>query len=849
MATVLLTTTILLILLVDTKSVVMACGYRPGFPVTIAPQSATETPMWPPPCHTIVPESADATTEIPVDEVLPAFADAFPFERFNAMQTDALPALLDTDENVVVSAPTASGKTAIAEVAICKTLQQGGTALFLAPLRALTNEKEREWERFEEMGYSVYVVTGERDLNPSRAKRADVLVMTPEKADSATRKHDSRRYSFVSDVDCCVIDEVHLLDSDERGSVLEVTISRLRRLCDPRVVALSATMPNVEDVAAWLDAPEEATFSFGDDYRPVPLEADVKTYSHGENAFADKYRRLYRALDLAEPHIREEGQALVFVASRQDTVQAAKKTRDELAERDVPIGARGEYDFHTDAEAIQNDTLRQSVLDGVGFHHAGLAREDKNRVEEWFREGKIQILFSTSTLAWGVNLPARCVVIRDTNHHDPLEGEVEMSPLDVLQMLGRAGRPGYDDQGYAWVVCDRSSADRYRRLLREGKTIESGLADRAEGTPASDLAVHLNAEIALENVQDIDDAMDWLETTFYYVRAQRRDDALSESQLRERVSETLEWLVDSGFVAMDGLAVEPTALARLASKFYLRLETAREFADLADRESLDPFDVLTAVARAGEFDSVTARSDEGGAIDAVLGERAGDDGAGTRKVLAILRSGMNGTTPGELKSDAWIIRQNALRLLAALRAIVDRFGTATAANLVCRVEARVEHGVSEDAVGLTAIDGVGATRAGSLAAAGYRSPADVAGADVDELSAAGLGGSVAERIHESATELPAVAVDWGSFPETVGAGEREMQEVTVRTTHGDARASLRVTVNGREMTSKAAYLGETTLPVGVFGGSADELEFAVRVVFPELPVAPVGESRTVRVGK
>ncbi len=133
-----------------------------------------------------------------VTEVIPEFADAFGFEQFNRMQCEALPGILDTDANVVASAPTASGKTALAELAICRTLQAGGTALFIAPMRALTNEKESEWDRFEQLGYSVYVVTGERDLNPRRAGRADILVMTPEKADSATRKHESARYSFVT---------------------------------------------------------------------------------------------------------------------------------------------------------------------------------------------------------------------------------------------------------------------------------------------------------------------------------------------------------------------------------------------------------------------------------------------------------------------------------------------------------------------------------------------------------------------------------------------------------------------------------------------------------------------------
>ncbi|QCD65307.1 MULTISPECIES: DEAD/DEAH box helicase [Halomicrobium] len=789
--------------------------------------------------------SADGEPAVAVADVLPEFADAFPFEEFNRMQSETLPALLNRDDNVVVSAPTASGKTALAEIAICKTLQAGGTALFLAPLRALTNEKESEWERFEDLGYSVYVVTGERDLNPRRAERADVLVMTPEKADSATRKHDSRRYGFITDVDCCIIDEVHLLDSDRRGSVLEVTISRLRRLCDPRVVALSATMENVDDVAAWLDAPDATTFQFGDDYRPVPLNADVKTYSHGENAFADKYRRLYRALDLAEPHIREEGQALVFVSSRQDTVQAAKKARDEIVERDVPMGARGEYDFHTEAAELDNDTLRQSVLDGVGFHHAGLSREDKDRVEEWFKRGLIQLLFSTSTLAWGVNLPARCVVIRDTKLHDPLEGEVDMSPLDVLQMLGRAGRPGYDDMGYAWIVCDRADADKYRTLLREGKEIESRLAD--------DLDAHLNAEIALGTLGDIEDVMDWLETTFYYRRAQRAPERYTAgTDLRERVSDTLGDLVADGFVEMDDLSVEGTPLGRLASKFYLRLATARRFKDCADRAATDPdgFDedaILSTVAGATEFDSVSARSDEEDAVAAVIGSRGEELTAGQRKVLAILRSSMSGTTPSELQSDAWVIKQNALRMLAALRAFLDRFAGARGANLARRVEARVENGVSADAAGLTAIDGVGPGRARTLAAEGFRTPADVVDAGVAGLVAAGLSESVAERVRDNATDLPNVVVEWGEFPDQIAAGERELHEVTVRSVAGSARAGIRVTVNGHEMTTKPSYLGQATVPVAAFGGDADELTFAIEVTFPELPIPPVRESRTVSV--
>ena len=772
-----------------------------------------------------------------VADAIPEFADAFGFESFNEMQREALPAIMEREDNVVAAAPTASGKTALAELAICKTLQAGGTALFIAPLRALTNEKESEWERFGDLGYSVYVVSGERDLNPRRAERADILVTTPEKADSATRKHTSSRYGFITDIDCCVIDEVHLLDSESRGGVLEVTLSRLRRLCDPRVVALSATMPNVTDVADWLDAPPETTFQFGDEYRPVELQTGVKTYTHGDNSFADKYRRLYRALDLAEPHVRENGQALVFVSSRQDAVQAAATTRDEIAERDIPVGARGDYDFHTDAEAVGNDKLRKSVLDGVAFHHAGLAKDDRDRVERWFKEGKVSVLFSTSTLAWGVNLPARCVVIRDTKYHDPLEGEVDMSPLDVLQMLGRAGRPGYDDVGYGWVVCDRADADRYRTLLREGKEIESRLAE--------DLPAHLNAEVAMGTIADLDDVMSWLETTFYYVRAQSQPQQYDFEGLRERVRSTLESLVERGFIQAEDMDVGATPLGRLASKYYLQLATAEQFHALTTREQLDVESLLATVADAAEFDSVSSRAAEEDAIESVLaGADAGLDG-GNRKVLAILQAATTGSTPADLRSDAWVIRQNALRLLAALEEFLDRFAGPRAANLAARVEARVEHGVSSDAVGLTAVDGVGAGRASSLASGGFQMPRELVEAGVETLSRAGLTDSVAERVIENARSLPAIDIDWGAFPESIARGDNEMVEVAVHNQAGGARIGVRVTVNGVEMTSKTTYLSDqTAVPVGVFGADED-LEITVEIVCPELPLLPVAESRTV----
>ncbi len=260
--------------------------------------------------------------------------------------------------------------------------------------------------------------------------------------------------------------------------------------------------------------------------------------------------------------------------------------------------------------------------------------------------------------------------------------------------------------------------------------------------------------------------------------------------------------------------------------------------------------MLEAVAAAGEFDSVSARQSETEAIDRAL-DGAGVDTElenGNRKVLAILHAATDGRTPSELRSDAWIIRQNALRLIAALREFAAAFAGPRAANLVRRMEARVEHGVPRDAVGLTAVDGVGAGRAESLAGAGFSAPAELVDAGADALANAGLSDSVAERVVDAAGDLPRLSVDWGEFPESIQTGENEMCELTVRNAGGGARAGIRVTVNGTEMTETATYLGDgETVPAPVFGADADELRFVVEVTFPELPLAPVREDRTVRV--
>jgi replicative superfamily II helicase len=416
-------------------------------------------------------------------------------------------------------------------------------------------------------------------------------------------------------------------------------------------------------------------------------------------------------------------------------------------------------------------------------------------------------------------------------------------------MLGRAGRPEYDDVGYGWVVCLPDEADRYRRLLDEGTPIESRLAE--------DLDVHLNAEIAGGGVTDLDAMTDWLESTYYAVRARSAPTEYDFGGLQDRLRDTVQGLVDRGFVETSpDLDVRPTELGRLASRYYLHLDTASRFRDLAERTAdsgdgaspLDTGAILRTVAAAAEFGSVSARSDEREAIRGVVGtpDEGAPEDASVRKVLAVLRTGIEGRTPAALRGDAWAIRRNADRLLAALRAICEAFGGPGAANRVRRVAARLGEGVDADAVALTSIDGVGATRAETLLDTGIESPTAVREAGEDGLVAAGLGEGVAERVAANAADLPVITVDW-DLPDRIGRGANTMGEVTVRNGGGGTRAAIRVSVEGRPMTTERAYLGTRTLPVAVFGADAETLTYAVTVWFPDLPLDPVRETRTVAV--
>jgi len=741
------------------------------------------------------------------DSVSNPFADLFPFTFFNEMQSRVLPSLLESDDDVVVAAPTASGKTVLAELAMVRELSKprNGKILYLAPLRALTNEKEADWQTlFAPMGFSVYVVSGERELEPIKARDAHVIISTPEKWDSASRKH-STTHTFVKTVSVIVIDEVHLLDSDGRGGVLEALITRMKRITKNhvRIVALSATMPNIDEVARWIGAREERTFAFDESFRPVLLKAGVFGYNPGKNKFVDKYIRLYKAISLIEPHLAS-GQALIFVATRADTSQAASKLTEIFSAKGRTLTTAESERL---ASRIKNRSLSEAVRSGIGFHHAGLPKEDRDLVEEAFKEGHIKILVSTSTLAWGVNLPARVVVIRDI----ATPTEEDISSLDLLQMLGRAGRPQYDEQGFGWVIAPRERVREFERILREGQPIRSQLR--------ASLDEHMNAEISMGTIKNREDAQVWLGGTFYYVQYPESS-ALLEDRLRS--------LIQEGFVAETPDGLSPTDLGTLASKYYLRLGTARTFQHL--REGATDDELLDAVAAAEEFTDVVVRRNELSTIKRAQSRHKGP----VAKVYAILSTYIErGEVPEALRGDAWLIRQNALRLLSALQAFLLRFNAPETVLRARILGLRLEYGAPEGLCPLLQLDGVGIKQATQLHARGVRSPSDITPKMVPHLTAG-------TRVTQSIAQVPDITIDM-RLPESIAFGQSVLCHASVRNARGGGRVCVTVSANGVRMLRDTFYAAKgyaKSIPIGVYGSRNLRVTYQVRIDHLDWVAAP-----------
>ena len=512
-------------------------------------------------------------------------------------QVAAVEAGVTEGERLVAAIPTASGKTFIAELAM---LTADGPALYIVPLRALAREK---YETFAELpGVSVGISTGDFDATDEDLVEEDIVVATAEKVDSAIRNGAS----WVESLACVVVDEVHLLGSEGRGPTLEVTLATLqRRAPGLQIVALSATVDNPEDIADWLDAELVETT-----WRPVSLRTGV--YADGDVTFDDD-STLGVDADAAGPDGDDEteataalvadavangGQCLAFVRSRRE----AESLADRLAREELTGASPADCDAL--AEEVRElgatetcSRLAGTVESGVAFHHAGVRSEHRALVESAFRERRLKVICATPTLAAGVNVPARRVVVRDLKRYTG-ERMAWLPVLEVHQMCGRAGRPHLDPYGEAVLVSGTDGGpdadELWDRYVTAGpEAVESKLAARDA------LRTHVLSVVASGFADSRAGVVDLLDATFF---AHQSPDVDRARLVDSVVAELAEMeMLDAGGGAGDGAdgtdRLAATELGGVVSRQYVTPETgARLVAGVETAAAMDAANVTELTA-------------------------------------------------------------------------------------------------------------------------------------------------------------------------------------------------------------------------------------------------------------
>ncbi|ETW04921.1 hypothetical protein, variant [Aphanomyces invadans] len=582
-------------------------------------------------CHPIqIPDATDKAPDpvyytpllrlhpLPVSALKqPAFEELYSsFSFFNPIQTQLFHTMYHTDGNVLLGAPTGSGKTIVAELAMLRlwnVQERHNIVVYVAPLKALARERVKDWTRkFERtMGKKVVELTGDTTVEARVLKQASIIVTTPEKWDLVTRTIHAT--SFVHMVRLVLLDEVHLLGED-RGPVLEAIVSRMRMLRQAiRLVGLSTALANALDVGKWLGIadPAHGIFNFRASVRPIAMDVHIQGFAgrHYCPRMTAMNKPTYHAIQSHSP----TKPVLVFVSSRSQTRLTAMALISFAALAGTPKQFLWEDEdiMATWVDQVRDPALRDTLHFGIGLHHAGLGSRDREIVEELFLNNKIQVVLCTSTLAWGVNLPAHLVVVKGTEFYDPKHGRYTDYPMsDLLQMIGRAGRPQFDTSGVACVLVQDIKQNFIKRFIYEPLPVESSLHLHLDNT--------LNAEIANGTVKSVADAVKYLSWTFLFQRVQKNSayyqiDTTVEDFFKKLVSSILQRLVQARCCTLAKGVVQPTALGKIASAQYLECRSVQHLHDalngLAD-DKVSTFSLIRIVCGCVEFAQLPIRPQE-----------------------------------------------------------------------------------------------------------------------------------------------------------------------------------------------------------------------------------------------
>ncbi len=498
--------------------------------------------------------------------------ECYPFiEEYNPAQQ----AVIDSDfierkDNFIISIPTASGKTVLGVLAMLKVLLAGGKVVYAVPLISLQNEKYKEFKVFEQYGYKV----------GKHPRSSDISVMVFESFDALTRFS----LNMLHEIDLVVIDEFHMIGDYSRGPTIECAITRIKEQNKGiRIIALSATLQNMDEMAHWLEA-EVVTH----DYRPVPLHKEVLCAE--EFGTKDKNNLVFKILN---DSLNESSQMLTFVSTRRFTESLAQNMAKKIS-RYIPDGKR--EIFKDIAEEILEVPKRRNTLptevcyklaecveNGIAFHHAGLFDRQKEIIEEEFVKGNLLMITATPSLMYGVNLPSKNVVIRDYNRWTD-QGQTNIPVFDYEQMSGRAGRPGFDTEGHSYLIAKTydeafNLEDYY--VNGEIEVTNSKLIDNDDA-----VLKQIITQVSSGFAKDIEELIEFFNKTFYGFQISHTYNTMSygfsDESIKYEISSALEYLIQNGIIRLSPSGLQPTPFGTLISRSNYAVKTAVKLKDYSN---------------------------------------------------------------------------------------------------------------------------------------------------------------------------------------------------------------------------------------------------------------------------
>ncbi len=521
------------------------------------------------------------------------------FEKLYPPQADSVKSGLLDGKSLLVSSPTASGKTLIAMLAILSYLSKhDGKVIYLSPLRALAAEKFLEFKKLEKITLGkkikVGISTGDFENIEKNLEKSNVLILTNEKMDSIIR-HGTE---WIEEIGLVITDEVHLIGDETRGPTLEMTLTQLKLLeTKPQIIGLSATITNSDEIANWLGCK-----LVKNNWRPVPLsegvcDAGEVTMSDGKTFEVERSIR-GTPIDLGVQSVKEGGQSLVFAETRTRSKSLATKAADIISQilekkelKELEKTSKKILSENEHTELVK--TLAILVKKGVAFHHAGLNQNCRTIIETEFRKGTIKLLSSTPTLAAGVNLPARRVVISSVNRYNAKVGANRpISILEYKQLSGRAGRPQYDDYGESIIVGNGNTEDLIEYYINgEPEPIVSKITDDKS------LRTHILSVVVTHPGIKKDEILEFFLQTLGGLQSRKLT-------IKFAIDISLRFLSSEYLIIKKGERYAATEFGKKTSMLYIDPLTATHFRDATENVSQDrkhTFGFLHLITNCEEF--------------------------------------------------------------------------------------------------------------------------------------------------------------------------------------------------------------------------------------------------------